>query len=268
MKTRSEVWEMYERLQVKLGDNIESRLFFLRNDQRPFYYVLSESEKTLYWASEPGLLIAALGRHGVKIWKRGIMATMENQMYAWDIPGSQKTFDEPERIEVKGGAKEVTAPFRSTRTNGTSGQGARVTTEVGDYEFSQEEEAAFVEWQKRRGVAPTSQQTSTQKTTSNVQALNPPTAKVTVEPLTTALSAGRPKLALPGSRTFRGYLGEDLTEEEFTKRTGCVCAYCTTVVTFGDPVRFFSKNEFLCETCMKDELIVNIAGMSKQENAA
>lgn len=44
----------------------ERTVNFIRNDQRPLYFILTEDKKTLFWASEPMMIQLAMGRHNVK----------------------------------------------------------------------------------------------------------------------------------------------------------------------------------------------------------
>lgn len=45
----------------------EQTLHFLRNNQRPLYYAISEDKKVLFWASEYYMMIAAAHRQGIKL---------------------------------------------------------------------------------------------------------------------------------------------------------------------------------------------------------
>lgn len=60
-------------------DKVEKELCFLRNDQRPMCVALSEDRKTMFFASEAGMLGWILARNGVKHGE--IKATAVDQLY-------------------------------------------------------------------------------------------------------------------------------------------------------------------------------------------
>lgn len=60
-------------------DKVEKELCFLRNDQRPMCVALSEDRKTMFFASEAGMLSWILARNDIKI--GDIKATAVDQLY-------------------------------------------------------------------------------------------------------------------------------------------------------------------------------------------
>ena len=75
---------MYGAAALVWWNHEEGSLSFLRNDQRPLYYAMSEDNKTIYWASEYYILLAAIARNGVKVKKPE--AFKENVLYTIHLP--------------------------------------------------------------------------------------------------------------------------------------------------------------------------------------
>lgn len=65
---------------------------------------------------------------------------------------------------------------------------------------------------------------------------------------TTSTTSSKPKKKRP----FVGFGGRTLDEKEFKTATKCGCSWCSDPVTWGDTVRFFSPDEFICDRCMDD----------------
>lgn len=65
-------------------DKDTDELCMLRNDERPMWYVFSADRTVMYWASEGGMLIAALSRNDVKA---GDIQRLEpHKLHRWKIP--------------------------------------------------------------------------------------------------------------------------------------------------------------------------------------
>jgi len=78
----------------------DNTISLLRNDKRPLFYCYSESKKTLYWASEAGLLNWVLERHGIKRGK--IYDLTPDTIKVWTIPKSNEFFNDATRIKAEG----------------------------------------------------------------------------------------------------------------------------------------------------------------------
>ena len=86
-------------------DDTTKRLHFLRNDERSLHHCYSEDLKTLFWASEPYMLAAALCRNGIKFTK--IEPFEEDTLYTFDVKLIQRiapVFDKPYVKKLEGPA--------------------------------------------------------------------------------------------------------------------------------------------------------------------
>lgn len=82
-------------------DKKENTINFLRNDKRPLYYCYSKSKKTLYWASEAGLLKWVLHRQGIEISGNVYELAVDTWM-SWVLPKSNEIFGQPGRLKAEG----------------------------------------------------------------------------------------------------------------------------------------------------------------------
>lgn len=79
----------------------ENELSLVRNAQRPLFYCLSESKKTLYWASESWMLNVALHRENIKHMK--VMELPVDTILSWGVPKAGQIFAEkPGREKAEG----------------------------------------------------------------------------------------------------------------------------------------------------------------------
>lgn len=77
---------------LTIYDKETNTISLVRNDKRPLYYCFAESRKTLYWASEPGILIWILGRNQIKHNK--VMEMPVDRVRSWVLPKPSETFGE------------------------------------------------------------------------------------------------------------------------------------------------------------------------------
>lgn len=97
---------------------------FLRNAERPLCFALSESKKTLYWASEPGMLRWITSRNGIKLDKDTIWCFPENNHWAFEIPKSGAEFGDAVVTKIEG---KKPRPQPSYAQLGYHGGGGNVT---------------------------------------------------------------------------------------------------------------------------------------------
>lgn len=62
----------------------EKTINFLRNKERPLFYVMDDSNSTVYWASEAGMLYLILNRHEIKF-NGKVKAVPENTWVKWQL---------------------------------------------------------------------------------------------------------------------------------------------------------------------------------------
>ncbi len=89
-------------------DKLHCQLNFLRNKERPLFYVYSEDKKNMFWCSEKWMLTAVLGRDQYK--HGDIQEFKENTLYTFDIDleafNNMKEIGKP-RCRIVEGGKEV-----------------------------------------------------------------------------------------------------------------------------------------------------------------
>lgn len=88
-------------------DKKEETLNFLRNKERPMWMCRSEDEKVLFWASEPWMLEAALGKAGIK--HGPMFETAEDVHYSVHID-NKGVMHKPSTKPVKAEAPQVYLP--------------------------------------------------------------------------------------------------------------------------------------------------------------
>jgi predicted glutamine amidotransferase len=78
---------------LSIYDTEDNTINLVRNAQRPLHYAMSESRKTLYWASEAWMLSGILARNGIK--HKGVVAIDPDQLLSWGVPvNSREIFHE------------------------------------------------------------------------------------------------------------------------------------------------------------------------------
>lgn len=81
-------------------DQLQDKLFFLRNKERPLYYAYTDDHKTLVWASEKWMIQVACAKHDIKIDKEEVFTVEEDTLYGFEIP---KPVVEKVKLVVKEG---------------------------------------------------------------------------------------------------------------------------------------------------------------------
>lgn len=67
---------------------VDNTINIARNGKRPLYYVYSEDQCTMFWASESPMLRWVLGRNHVKIFEDTVYVVGEDNHCRWEIPKS------------------------------------------------------------------------------------------------------------------------------------------------------------------------------------
>lgn len=93
---------------LSIYDEADNSINLVRNEKRPLYYCMSESKKTLYWASESWMLAGVLDRNGIK--RRPIVLLEPDRILSWVIPNSREVFREEPTITVAEGKQRVNFP--------------------------------------------------------------------------------------------------------------------------------------------------------------
>lgn len=95
----------------------------IRNEERPLFYCLRDDGKALVFASELGILKAAVHRDGSRPFKeQKFMMLPTDVLYTWEIPDNlNDAFKEPLRKKLEGFKRPVSSgPFRSSGGSGNS----------------------------------------------------------------------------------------------------------------------------------------------------
>lgn len=83
----------------------DNTLNFIRNDERPLFYGLTEKRDVLMWASEANMLKTAALRNGINI---KVKSFTVNTHFSWEVPKASEVFAEkPARKKMKGKVREV-----------------------------------------------------------------------------------------------------------------------------------------------------------------
>lgn len=69
---------------LSIYDKSRDVIHLVRNDQRPLFYAMSESKKTLYWASEAWMLNVVLHRNSIKFTK--VVEVTVDTILSWEVP--------------------------------------------------------------------------------------------------------------------------------------------------------------------------------------
>lgn len=90
----------------------------LRNRERPLYYAKTGKGNTIFYASEAGMLLAALNRTNNITDIEGPYLVPENVLMTWPLPGRGYALRDPDRRALEGRPFQAVA---NTRTGGNTG---------------------------------------------------------------------------------------------------------------------------------------------------
>ena len=210
-------------------DKRDRSINFLRNEQRELFYTISESGRTIYWASEVSMLHAALIRRGIKYDK--IFYFRPDIHYKWVIPGDYNgVFGEAVETRLEG-RKEAT-PRKS--------YGGYHGSYSGPYAWDGE---SF----PRKEVANQSPKKEDAKN-ADEKFSGFATVGCTVHNKGRNDERNIPVIINPDT-------GEHYTEKSFRTRTNETCAGCDNIINFqsvyegDDKIKFINNKQFVCEEC-------------------
>jgi len=206
-------------------DKNDDTFHMLRNEKRTLFFCFNELNDTLFWASEPYFLHAALARNGVKY--KEVRMLPENNHFVWEVPKQNKKFEEPLRETVKG--KEST-------TYSYVGHNSNRTTE------SKSEEVKKQAYTKN---APS--QSPKQNAGGNVVPIGKPQEK----------QQGKDSDSKECSKSEDeprrlGYGGWLLNREEFESAVERGCVYCDQDIHWTEPCVFLNHNSVVCHGCSEN----------------
>lgn len=267
------------------GDNT---INLVRNKERPLFYCMSESKKTLYWCSEVGLLHWILDRNNIKRGK--IYEVSVDTILTWVIPKSNEIFNTATRTKAEGkervnfqrtygghngpwygwtGDNDRHSSYQGSssanRSGGSSDKSGGTNELWGAYGegWSAGEKGESISknpytftsegerFKRNRWLDGFKEATRYVLDRKNRQDAAAKEAADNVVPL-----------LLPDKRTDiydtrDGPGGKKLTKVAFKEMTGCKCGWCDDPVDFTDKGRFISiagmGNLYFCEACVNNK---------------
>lgn len=82
-------------------DQTDGSINFVRNEKRPLIYIFSKDRKTLFFGSEPDLLVGSMRRMDRAIEFDKVMLLPANSWHKWIIPGHGMEFGEATRTKME-----------------------------------------------------------------------------------------------------------------------------------------------------------------------
>lgn len=209
-------------------DKTDNTLHMYRNKERPLWYVIDKSHGTLYWASEPWFLYAALNRHHISFKKAKELPAFTHMIF--QVPekiGLQ--FPKPEMISVP--MKHYEKPVMVVRN--------RQWWE-NDYKNSASQSARVFQIQPESQTKLPLVMTSLVKTEDTEKAFDPKWR------LDTVTARSNPN----GGPFYKTGTGAMYDREQFKKKMEQGCAMNGEIPTFGEPVKFLKDGSFICADCL------------------
>ena len=92
-------------------DKRDNTLNFIRNKERPLWYIYSNDRRCLFWASEYEILVAAVSREGIDLKKEKAYVVNEDHHISWVIPlGIMEKLPEPTQHKYEN-HKTIVTPY-------------------------------------------------------------------------------------------------------------------------------------------------------------
>lgn len=215
-------------------DRVTKQINFLRNKERPLFYVLDDSNSTIYWASEAGMLYLALNRNNITF--RGkVKPVPENTWVRWQL-NEKPAFQLEKPVH-----RHLAAPTFSVYTNNSYSN-------------------AYQQNQRQQNIMGRVDKIFNK----NKQNIMGPVTKIETPPiLLNDNSSNRvkkdkwelnryiqPSHDNPGFyKTWDdGYLFQDKFEKLMTDG----CTVCAQSPVWTEPVKFLKDGSFICGACMFD----------------
>lgn len=238
-------------------DKRDHTINFLRNAERPLYYVFNKSHTVLYWASEIAFLYTALNHNRINFVGKEVTYLAEDYHMSWVIPlKTGDVFGKAVRVQrkpvgffPKDGKSSTSKQIGRFRRGGTSVTGVSTTTSTGTTIYAPgygPEDDNVVRITPRAILKP--EEYARSSATSDKQ-----TASVAFDKLKYFPVMSRPiKSSLKDVTPYYiGYSGTDkLDGPAFDKKMSDGCVACTAQPAWGEPVLFLKDGHFLCASCV------------------
>lgn len=272
-------------------DKVANTLNFLRNSQRPMNFVYSKDGKTLYFASEVGMLITALDRNGIEYGK--IYSTTTDELNVLEVTkeGTRlinkrtlvgKAPHQPANNVHEGNFSKKSTTYGNTHTKRYN-VGAKVVIEATSYSDENIEFTNVIGVHKDTFIAWINSTTQYQAHKdlrkliidspnmfeAEIRAYNPQTGKYTldlrtIEELDSKLLKDDEELDLGDLEdpVQHDYNGRIMTQQQFKEMGDC--AWCSDPLVYGETFPL-ADGGGLCKHCVKQEDVVEYLRSAGEE---
>lgn len=204
-------------------------LNFLRNDERPFFYAFTDDGKTLFWASEKGMLYLALNRNGIKF--STVYGLKPDVHVTMVIPDAGKAFGKPITA-----VKKRKLPPLTVFSSGYSSE---------DGWFNRGGKGV------KRYKSGDTQRSKGNRIVGRVTSLLP----CDLEQYKDLFDKGKLDLTRltfdPHANEQCYYWGKkNYYQEEWELYTSTGCFNCGKNPTWGEPIKFLKEEQFVCAPCL------------------
>lgn len=230
----------------------DSTLNMVRNNERELYYHFDDTHRRLIWASEPSFIYAATNRpfyaQVLPLGPGKVNLLPVDRWYSWEVPQKwNDKFDAPKVVSVRGldrpkAAKDLRVGFDIGGDNSEAWKSY--------FKDREQKVISFPRTEVKEGAGIT---------------LSPERMKVFAE----AASKLRKDVIIRSGKKakfFKGWNGVTMDRKEYDLATSKGCAWCTTIPEWNDGsdpdvVRFIDSTSFLCNSCMRDEEVLEVCGL-------
>lgn len=266
-------------------DARDNTLNFYRNKERTLFYIYSKDKRTIFWASERGFITTALERREIDFDKENIyIANLDTHM-KWVIPDEfGKPFAHPVMVKVEYDDWQKNSQRYNYNYNHNNTEydfdGYPVNQPYQNHTQHScrlppdKDQKGLVIVHNRSGNGqvfqspkPNTSEDSTQATLDAAKKALRPEVKDFEAPAAIPETDNQGYIKnFKHSPTFlyRGFRGERLSKNEFEQITKKGCSYCDAPAVWGQPVRFFSKDEHLCLDCARNPTSLELAGITSK----
>lgn len=267
-------------------DITEKTLNFLRNKERPLFYVIDDANATMYWASEPSMLYLTLNRHGV-VFKKA-KPFPEDTLVKYQIhdkPGFQ--FLKPTHTVMKApevlpwadsgyssGGGHNQPPFAPGRVQGalqaghanrsfgkSTSETSTVIVDKNGVSHIEPDDPAEVDFMDDPRIAalgnilkPGAECDVLGDRTLLDASLQKPKINPKIKELIDKGKLRLDRMIIKGGKdkraVYRLPCGDEIMKDKFSKLMVEGCCICSAQPAWGEPLKFLKEGEFVCFGCM------------------
>lgn len=272
-------------------DKRTNKLHFLRNNERPLCYCYSKDGTAMFWASEPWMLHAVLGRNNIEY--QNVLIVTPDVLYSFDVPKVFATANV--KLDAPKVCKMVKTPAIKKQSNASN------VTHLPAVKKQPTGQPTFAHYINKEIEFCVGDEVEDQFKTYYIEGFifNDTAKDVRIycpkgSELATLLMAKRDlgnfkgnvrRVSKQGSDTYllmdlrsveyvedlwdeqevtprggedvvKGFQGATLNMAEFNDATRKGCLWCGDHVEFGNLVHFVETDEFVCSTCHAQEEVI------------